>query len=66
MENQRTFEEFHKRILQLEKRQLTIKGKWEIYHSISPILSLFKRRKFNRILRTIFEMKKAEYLKGCK
>ena len=56
----RTFCEYLHRYRDLEMRAEKVRRLWDIYSDMNPFISLFRIRKFNRILRKIHEQKIAE------
>lgn len=55
--------DFLNRMLQLGARESKIKAQWATYSHFYPIKALFIIRRFNRVLRKIYELKKIEYKK---
>ena len=56
----RPFCEYLERYRELELRAEKVRRLWEIYSDMNPFCSLFKIRKFNRVLKKIHEQKVEE------
>ncbi len=62
--DKRTFDEFQKRLDQLNLRILSLMMKLNVLLHFEPLRALLVRKRFNRIISELEKMKITEYKKG--
>ncbi len=64
MEHKRTFWEYFDRTTQLDFRAMKVRTLWFVFSQFNPVKAPFVRKRFNKTLKLIHEMKISESKKG--